>query len=160
MRKYLGVFFLVYYTNKMASFLPLKYPKKPITYTCDICDFISSNKKDYTRHLMTRKHKRLTNANKTEVLPHTQTHDLFKCFCGKTYKHEPSLYKHKKKCSMNQEQSSTNIITINESNEKNTDVVEIDKELLIKMLLKNQDIMEGVILKNSDVMEKMMEIMH
>ena len=77
----------------------------------------------------------------------------------KKYKHEPSLYKHKKKCSMNQEQSSPNIITINESNEKNTDVVEIDNESLIKMLLKNQEVMENVILKNQEVMEKMMEIM-
>jgi len=133
--------------------------KTPGKYMCKTCYFISSNKKDYNRHLTTRKHKRLINANKIEVLPHTQTHDLFKCFCGKKYKHEPSLYKHKKKCSMNQEQSSPNIITINESNEKNTDVVEIDNESLIKMLLKNQEVMENVILKNQEVMEKMMEIM-
>ena len=141
----------------MANFSPFLTPKTPVTYRCDICDFISSNKKDYNRHLMTRKHKRLMNAtNETEVLPNIQTDDLFKCFCGKKYKHEPSLYKHKKKCSMNQEQSSTNIIP---TNEKNTTGIEIDKELLIKMLLKNQDIMENVISKNQEVMEKMMEIM-
>ncbi len=147
MRKYLGVFFLSILYQEMANFSPLSTPKNPVTYMCDICDFVSSNKKDYNRHLMTRKHKRLMNAtNKTEVLPNTQTDDLFKCFCGKKYKHEPSLYKHKKKCSMNQEQSSTNIIP---TNEKNTTGIEIDKELLIKMLLKNQE-----------VMEKIMEIIH
>jgi hypothetical protein len=35
---------------------------------------------------------------------------------------------------------------------------QIDKEMLIKMLLSNQDVMKTMILKNQDVMEKMMEI--
>lgn len=33
-----------------------KNPKKPIEYSCDTCDFITHNKKDYTRHLSTTKH--------------------------------------------------------------------------------------------------------
>ena len=33
-----------------------KNPKKPIEYLCIDCDFITHNKKDYTRHLSTTKH--------------------------------------------------------------------------------------------------------
>ena len=31
-------------------------PKKPLDFVCEKCDFITSNKKDYSRHLQTKKH--------------------------------------------------------------------------------------------------------
>ena len=31
-------------------------PKKPMIFSCDVCDFSSSNKKDYNRHIQTKKH--------------------------------------------------------------------------------------------------------
>ena len=46
----------------------ISVPKIPIHYECKICDYISSSKKDYSKHIMTRKHKNtyigLTNADK------------------------------------------------------------------------------------------------
>jgi hypothetical protein len=36
-------------------------PKKPKKYLCEICDFVSCNKKDYDKHLLTLKHKKRTN---------------------------------------------------------------------------------------------------
>ena len=39
-------------------------PKNPKKYECIKCNFITSNKKDYTRHLTTAKHKMVTNDNK------------------------------------------------------------------------------------------------
>ena len=39
-------------------------PKNPTKYECIKCNFITSNKKDYTRHLTTAKHKMVTNDNK------------------------------------------------------------------------------------------------
>ena len=80
----------------MANILPLKNPKQKLCmFECESCDFLSSNKKDYTRHLLTRKHNILINTNEfTQKNPTS----VFKCNCGKEYKHEPSLYKHKQKC--------------------------------------------------------------
>ena len=70
-----------------------KTKKNPNIFCCEHCDFNTCNKKDYTRHLLTDKHKRLTNTNEK---PHfTQT---FSCKCGKTYLHVSSLSKHKKSC--------------------------------------------------------------
>jgi hypothetical protein len=31
-------------------------PKKTPNFTCNLCDFTSSNKKDYNRHVQTKKH--------------------------------------------------------------------------------------------------------
>ena len=69
---------------------PQKTPKK---YACKKCDFLSSNKKDYKRHLETKKHTILTNTYNL-VTPKKHT-----CMCGKQYTHRQSLYFHRKKCS-------------------------------------------------------------
>ena len=74
--------------------LTQKTHKNPKKYDCEYCDFKCSNKKDYNRHILTAKHKMLTNANeKTPKNP-----KVFTCSCGKEYKQAPSLTRHKKKC--------------------------------------------------------------
>ena len=74
--------------------LTRKPQKTPKDFCCNICDFISFNKKDYERHLATDKHKMLTNVDmKTPKNPKP-----FQCECGKQYKHRQSLSVHKKKC--------------------------------------------------------------
>jgi CHAT domain-containing protein len=70
-----------------------KTPKNPIYFCCENCQFNTSNKKDYTRHILTAKHKRLTNTNENTLF--TQ---IYSCNCGKTYNHMSSLCKHKKTC--------------------------------------------------------------
>ena len=68
-----------------------KTPKNPTIFICENCDFKSSNKKDYKRHLGTAKHKILTNTdNKGEK--------RWECICGKIYKHRQSYHTHKQKC--------------------------------------------------------------
>jgi len=71
-----------------------KNPKKPRKkYECKKCDFSTSNRKDYNRHLTTRKHQRITkNTKKTQN---------FSCECGKVYKFRSGLSKHKKTCNSN-----------------------------------------------------------
>ena len=68
--------------------------KSPI-YSCDLCEYITANKKDYNKHILTRKHTRLMNANEfTLKNPYT-------CECGRVYKHMSSLCKHKRECTYN-----------------------------------------------------------
>jgi hypothetical protein len=37
--------------------------KGTFKFNCEICDYHTSNKKGFTKHLLTAKHSRLTNAN-------------------------------------------------------------------------------------------------
>ena len=122
--------------------------KKFQEYICKCCDYNTSRKSQYDRHLMTLKHKIRTNTNFDEDKKFQKVPDDNKeyiCHCGKQFKHASSLWNHKKKCEPDN-QESTSVM------------VDIGKEYILKMLLKNQDIMEGVLLKNQDVMEKMMDI--
>lgn len=69
-----------------------KTQKTQKKYTCKKCDFLSSNKKDYKRHIKTMKHKMITNDTKMITKkPHC-------CCCGKSYNHRANLSRHKKKC--------------------------------------------------------------
>lgn len=72
-----------------------KPQKAPGRYCCKKCDYNSSNRKDYTRHLATTKHRWITMDN--EKNPRASCR-LFSCVCGKNYKFRSGLCKHKKKC--------------------------------------------------------------
>ena len=130
----------------MTNMTNLITPKNASKFYCETCDFKCGKPCDWERHIMTNKH--IIRTNTTNTLKTAATTN-YECICGKIYKHSSSLWNHKQKCNIVQSPETT----------KTEIMQDIDKELLIKMLLKNQDILEGVILKNSDVMEKMMEIM-
>ena len=72
---------------------PKKYGKKKVEYYCEKCDFLSSNKKDYTRHLKTKKHLGI------KKKPQNSDFVDFECaFCDKHYKSKSALRKHQRKC--------------------------------------------------------------
>lgn len=75
----------------MANILPQKTP----TFECETCRFITANKKDYSRHIATAKHKRLIESSKMKHGSPLMEHS---CHCGKSYLHQSSLCKHKNKC--------------------------------------------------------------
>jgi len=97
------------FSNLENPKLPQKNPKY---FCCETCDFLSSNKKDYIRHLQTIKHKNsICQPFSTEkqclstekpILPNENA--KFKCLCGKIYKDKSGIWRHKKKCNSMSEQ--------------------------------------------------------
>lgn len=72
---------------------PKKPRKKKVEYYCEKCDFLTSNKKDYNRHLKTKKH--MGGVKKTQKKPLVD----FECvFCDRHYMSKSALKKHQKKC--------------------------------------------------------------
>ena len=109
----------------METFLMPKNAKKKY---CEKCDFTCSKESNWKKHLTTAKHMKEINGN----VGNEQTAVLYECdICNKEFKTKSGLWKHKKKCSIGQ----------GENNTKNTEF-DIDKDFLIKMLLKNQDVIE------------------
>jgi hypothetical protein len=115
-----------------------KNPKKPINYFCEVCDFNTSNKKDFNRHNLTDKHLLLTNPNEK-----TPKNPLFTCNCGKSYKHSSSLCGHKKKC---------NVKTVTDSNADS-----FDKDQLILMLIKENSEFKTMMMEQQTTMLKVIE---
>ena len=142
-----------------------KTQKTPIKFYCKKCDFLTSNKKDYNRHLLTRKHK------KTPKIGVKIKNVEYKCiFCERTYKYKSGLSRHKKKCKMNPENfcgkngnvtqklpSEANLkkgTTLSEKKEKQDDDISL-KEILMQQLKQQNETIE--LLKQSiDTNTKMM----
>ena len=97
-------------------------------YCCDICAFKCCKQSDYKRHLLTPKHKRLTNPN----YKNSENADIkiYKCDCGKEYKHHSSLCKHKNKCNYKEK---NDIVIVKDDDNINY------KELVMKLVINNQD---------------------
>jgi hypothetical protein len=70
-------------------------PKNPSKYNCYNCDFTTCNKKDFTRHLNTKKHKNQFSQSLSMEKPKNLP---IQCICGKNYKDNSGLWRHKKIC--------------------------------------------------------------
>jgi hypothetical protein len=85
----------------METFSSYKSPK----YICVCCDIKTNNKKDYTKHILTAKHKKLSNVNH-ELTNFPKTHEKTTSFtcknCDKEYLSRVGLWKHIKKCNIEQ----------------------------------------------------------
>ena len=102
---------------------PLKIP----SFECKKCEYITNNKKDYTKHLLTSKHKNRTFLN-TDLpkIPYK-----FMCkVCDKKYKARNSLWYHEQKC-----------IKI-ETDTKQEEVS--DKDLIMMLVKQNTELLEIV----------------
>jgi hypothetical protein len=82
----------------MEPFGNKKIPKNPILYSCEKCDYHTSNKKDYNKHLNTIKH----TGNNLEALGNPKN-PIYSCeHCDKVYQTSAGLWKHNKKCGVAQ----------------------------------------------------------
>ncbi len=107
--------------------------------TCITCDFQCSRPAEYSRHIATDKHIRLINTNNN-----SQKHTIYKCICGNEYKHNPSLYKHKKTCSEIADANYKNKI-IEDLLKQNNELKEIileQKEVFIEQIEYNKQLLE------------------
>ena len=106
--------------------------KTQTIFECIKCDFKCINKNDYNRHILTRKHKMMTNDDKEYV----KNLLIFKCGCGKEYNYRQGLSVHKKKCNIS---SVTN------------------KDNLIMMLIKENSEFKQMMIEQQNMMMKVIE---
>ena len=124
----------------MADNLGTKIPKE---FYCEFCNYRCSNKKDYNKHLATRKHQ-----NTSKILPKIPKNpqkslDYFECECGNTYKHRQSLYKHQQNCLINENKIEQMNYSVNNicKDTQQTDF----KDLVLLLLKENKEIQKNFI---------------
>ena len=122
----------------MTTISPQKIPFK---YFCEKCNYGCRNKKDYNRHLSTRKHKNTTNT--TNFSPKIPT--AYSCeFCGKSYSHRASLYNHKRTCFSYLHNVDNNVEGCNNINAPESSGKENEfKDLVIMLLKENKEIQKN-----------------
>tara|TARA_B100001057_G_scaffold495908_1_gene595980 strand:- start:1666 stop:2613 length:948 start_codon:yes stop_codon:yes gene_type:complete len=121
--------------------------KRSGKFICEPCDFFTSNRRDYNRHLLTKKHKKIATwityeGKKTPV----ESSKQFICSCGKKYKFCSGLSKHRKKCETYKK------IKKEDEEEK------MENKIVIEMLKKskeNAELMESLIDQNNQLMQQL-----
>jgi hypothetical protein len=120
-----------------------KNPNKSPIYNCDFCKYITNNKKDFNKHLITPKHKKETNETLFETEnPKNKIYNCNKCLVN--FNSRTTLWRHQKTCIDN-----INAQThINESSKNH----EFSKEILINIIKENHDFQK-------DMQKQMFEFM-
>ena len=127
-----------------------KIPKIPTEFSCETCDYISCNKKDYRRHIATDKHIMLYNAIDNAI---EKTPDVYTCHCDKVYRHYSSLSRHKQTCKVYKPSDD-----INNTDEKTSnDDVSLLKEMLFEMINQNKELQKTIIEQNKELQKTVIE---
>ena len=75
-----------------------KMPKNAEKYVCEDCNFKCSKLSNYNTHLLTAKHKMITNGNPNTDDKPPKNAKAYVCDCGKSYNFSSGLSRHKRKC--------------------------------------------------------------
>ena len=128
-----------------------KVPKSSNFFYCEKCNYSTSRRSQYSRHLSTVKHKNLENdTNDTKKVPKSSTG--FQCECGKKYLQKQNLYRHRKICKY-YEESFDKCVEVNDFQyEDNSDK---SKELIVKLVEENADI-KNMMFKQLESMQNQM----
>ena len=71
-------------------------PKSSKKFVCTCCDYSTSRKSQYSRHLLTAKHLNRVNDSKMIVKKFQEVpiKKSFVCGCGKEYRYDSGFYRH------------------------------------------------------------------
>lgn len=101
-------------------------------FSCEKCNIITSNKKDYTNHLLTRKHK--NSADRQQEFPNiSQQHAC--SHCDKKYESRSGLWRHMKKCTIKSE----------DLKEKAPEEVKTLTTLVMELMKSNSDLQKQLV---------------
>jgi hypothetical protein len=121
------------------------YDKKVVNkFKCEHCDYYTSRKCNFEKHLDTAKHVRMTNDDDggQKVAKSSENKQMFTCHCGRSYKHRQGLWKHKQDC---------NNPTPKTTNELNPYESISDKELIM-MLIKDNNELRKMMMEQQSLM--------
>jgi len=134
-----------------------KCQKNIIEYVCHKCNFKCSKKSNWRQHLTTRKHN-LDNLDnkmdkKTAIVVEKEKPG-FVCSCGKEFKYQSGLCKHKKKCAHNGEPEKTmeekeEVVVAHEKN---------DSSILQELISQNKELRNMIIDQHKQHEETIKEI--
>ena len=133
---------------------------------CKDCDYNASSKYKWDRHISTDKHKMIKMITKTGEKGADDNSSCFFCDCGKVYKHQSNLCRHKKKCIIRDKSISkiNNEISLNNQND-NSDIdlndisgTGMTKSILINLINQNKQLHDLIIKQSEDHQKQINEL--
>jgi hypothetical protein len=127
-----------------------KTQKNAKKYICETCDYNSSNKTDYMRHINTIKHK-------TNALATTHNNKNYICEnCEKSYNDRTGLWRHRKTCSIKHDvpPEAQSIIPGIKENSSSSD---IPIELVLEVIKQSKEVQNVLIEQNKELQKQLLE---
>ena len=141
-------------------------PKVPKNFECKMCCYKTIRESQYNRHLLTSKHlikceKNVEGYENENIINLVPSVEETKCSCGKEYKHYSGLWRHKKKCTiLNQEETEVKKegITLKMTDIENA-LPNMDMNVIITFMKDTQEFKQIMLKQSNTIMEqrKMME---
>jgi hypothetical protein len=133
-----------------------KNAKNADFFLCEMCHFKCCKYSNYQKHIGTKKHNMLSNANNANIKNAKNAENkTYVCECGKIYKHLSSLCKHKKICleynanTYNEEKSENQ----NDSTMETTQQMEMLINLFQEQLKENKELKELIIEQQKKILD-------
>jgi len=107
-------------------------------FICNVCDHKCNKQSDFNKHLLTTKHKMMTNGY-VKINKIAKYHD---CLCGRSYAHRQGLNRHKKICS----HTSNSLVNVENPDEKPSmmDIITQNKEIMDILVIQNKELMNTI----------------
>ena len=120
-----------------------------VKYICKKCNFKSSKKNDYNRHLMTAKHKMTTNGLQKNSA-------AYSCVCGKVYSCRQNLFRHRPKCDILRNQSDFYAFSDDESINSNEN---LDTGGILNLIQQNKEFKEMLYEQSKQLQDTQQELL-
>ena len=118
--------------------------KKFQNFRCVYCDYATSRKSQYERHIITLKHKKETNDCKiAEKEDKIVLLGNYLCQCGKKYKHRQGLWKHSKICEF-KKSSEKSIAEVENDDDEKAELKLLTE--LVKNVIKHNEVLTNKII--------------
>jgi uncharacterized protein YxeA len=136
----------------MLTDVDKKMQKNAIRFICSFCDYNSSNKYNYEKHILTPKHLKnctlLTNVDtNVDKKVEKNAEKKYECECGKKYNHRQSLSLHKKTNGCGSDKPAL------EEKSESKIVDKQDNDLVLILLKENQEFKQMLLEQNKQLIE-------
>ena len=118
-------------------------------YSCEICNYITSDKRDFNKHNTTAKHILLTQSEKSEEI---KSDKYTCCKCGKEYKSKQGLWSHTKICNIKLPCESNELIINSDDDILSSEPI---KNYIMKLVEQNNELKNMFIQQTTELHEKM-----
>ena len=129
----------------------IKVQKSSDKFCCEHCDYSTSRQSQYERHILSYKHKKITQDDETSYTKVPKSSENYYCDCGKEYKHRQGLWKHRKTCKTDEaaspETEAMNTVIYNQPTDKD----------LIMLLIKENSELKTMMMEQQNMMMKVIE---
>ena len=108
-------------------------------YFCEICNYKCQHKGNYNKHLLSKRHANLCITSNFAG----EIGEIFRCICGKTYKHRQSLYNHERRCKVREYPSANEKIVLDDEKPSYEQLLNIITNLIPKVGNNNNNVINN-----------------